>query len=295
MDLNRVAVFVRVVESGSFTAAAAALGHRKSSVSRSVAKLEDELGVKLLHRTTRRLTLTEAGSSYFNRVRDAVLGVEDATSVVRELGHEPRGTVRLTAPHDIDPKFLSGVIARFVRQYPKVRVDLVLTSRAVDLVDERIDLALRAGRVDDPSLVVRKIVASQAALFASPDYLRRRGHPRTLSDLAAHDCVLYRPQSGKSSWRLTGPSGDESIDVTGPIGADGMSFVVEAAASGAGIALVPTQMARQNVERGTLERVLAEYELWGALYVVAPASRYQLARVRLLRDFLVKGLAKFDG
>ena len=291
MDLNLVSMFVHVVETGSFTAAASLLGLRKSSISRGVARLEEELGVRLLHRTTRRLNLTDAGSAYFSRVREVTSAIDEATAEVKEMGHEPRGTVRMTAVPDSASSMLPEIITRFVRQYPKIRVELVLTSRSVDLVEEGIDLALRAGVLRDSPLVARKIAPTPLALFAAPTYLRRRGKPKALRELAQHDCVLYRPEAGKNSWRLGGPKGEASVEVTGPIGSDDMSFNVHAAVAGAGIALLPTAVAVNPLDQGKLARVLPDYEVTGgAVYIVSPASRHQLARVRLLRDFLVAAL-----
>jgi DNA-binding transcriptional LysR family regulator len=291
MDLNLVAMFVRVVDSGSFTAAAAQLGLRKSSVSRGVARLEEDLGVRLLHRTTRRLNLTEAGSAYFARVREVTSSIDEASGEVREMGREPRGTVRMTAVPDSSSSTLAELVTRFVRRYPKIKVELVLTSRSVDLVAEGIDLALRAGVLRDSSLVARKILSTPLAFYASPAYLRRRGKPKTLRELSKHDCVLYRPEGGRNLWRVGGPKGETSIEVTGPIAADDMGFNAQAVIAGAGIGLLPSVVTNVALSQGKLARVLPEYALTGgAVYIVSPASRYPLARVRLLRDFLVPAL-----
>jgi DNA-binding transcriptional LysR family regulator len=296
MDLNQLAVFVRVVDAGSFTAAANGLGMRKSSVSRGIARLEDDLGVRLLHRTTRKLTLTDAGRSYFERVRQSIEGVDEATAAVREMGHEPQGLVRVTAIPEFGPRGLAEITARFVRRYPKISVEMILTSRSVDLVEEEVDLAVRAGVLRDSSLVARKILQTDLHLYAAPSYLRRRGKPKSFADLATHDFVLYRPQAGKNVMKLNGPHGDETVEVTGPIGADDLTFNRSAAAAGAGIALLPKLNVADMVERDELVPVLPEYGMrGGALYVVSPPSRQQLTRVRLLRDFLVESLPKLFG
>lgn len=296
MDLNRLALFVRVVDTGSFTAAAAALGLRKSSVSRGVARLEEELGVRLLHRTTRKLTLTDAGRAYVDRIRKSIEGVDEATAAVRELGHEPQGLVRVTAVPEFGQRGLADLVVRFLRRHPKISIELVLTSRSVDLVEEKIDIALRGGVLRDSSLVARKILATDLHLFAAPSYLASRGAPKKIGDLADHDFVLYRPQAGKNVLRLTGPKGDETIEVTGPVGADDMLFNRNAVAAGAGIGLLPAMSATKQVARGEMVRVLPAYYLHGgALYVVSPASRHQLTRVKLLRDFFIAHLeSAFD-
>jgi DNA-binding transcriptional LysR family regulator len=244
-----------------------------------------------LHRTTRRLHLTEAGRAYFHRVRDVTSAIDEASADVKEMGLEPRGTVRMTAVPDSGSGMLAEIITRFVRQYPKIRVEMVLTSRAVDLMEEGIDLALRAGILRDSPLVARKIARSELGLFASPSYVRRRGKPKALRELGQHDCVLYRPEAGKNVWRLAGPKGEMSVEVTGCVGADDMSFNAHAVAAGAGIGLLPVVLAAGRLKDGKLVRVLPEYSVTGgALYLVSPPSRPNLARVRLLRDFLAAAL-----
>jgi len=295
MDLNHVAVFARVVELESFTAAAKQLGLPKSSVSRTVTRLEDELGVRLLQRTTRKLHLTEAGQLYYERARVSLAGLEEAASAATNLSAEPRGTVRMSAPADMGVMNLGDVVARFVRKYPLVHVEISLSSRFVDLVAEGFDLALRAGRLADSSLVARKIGSDTLGLFASNAYLRRRGRPKTLADLARHDCVLFRGTHGKSEWKLTGPRGEERVTVRGPLNADEMAFVQQAVTAGVGIALLPTIGVRLAAARGTLPlpvRVLPEYSLDGgsSLNVVSPSARFQSASVTVFRDFLVAEL-----
>ena len=294
MDLNHVAVFARVVELESFTAAAKQLGLPKSSVSRTVTRLEDELGVRLLQRTTRKLHLTEAGQAYYERARVSLTGLEEAASAATNLSAEPRGTVRMTAPADIGAMNLGEMVARFVRKYPLVHVEISLSSRFVDLVAEGFDLALRAGKMADSSLVARRIGSDSLGIFAAPAYLRRRGRPKTLADLAAHDCVLFRGTHGKSEWQLTGPRGEERVTVRGPLNVDEMAFVQQAVAAGVGIALLPTIGVRLAAARGRLPmpvRLLPEYSVGGGnLNLVSPSTRFQSASVIAFRDFLIEEL-----
>lgn len=291
MDLNHIAVFVAVAEQESFTGAAATLGLPKSSVSRTVTKLEEELGVRLIERTTRKLSLTEAGARYYARSRLALSDLGDATAEVGDLGTEPRGVVRLTAPYDLGALVLSDLLAEFARLYPHIHVELMLTSRVVDLVGEGIDLAIRGGTLPDSSLIARKLFDAELALYASPEYLARRGTPENLLALARHDCVLFRAKNARATWRLTGPNGPEAVEVTGRIGADDLLFVQRAVESGIGIGLVSIAFAGTCPSSSGLVRVLPKYSLPGpAAYVVAPSGRYQPARVTLLRDFLVERL-----
>jgi DNA-binding transcriptional LysR family regulator len=296
MDLNHVVVFARVVEQESFTAAAKQLGLPKSSVSRTVTRLEDELGVRLLQRTTRKLHLTEAGVAYYERARAALVALSEAASAATNLGAEPRGIVRMSAPSDMGSLHFGDLVARFVRKYPLVHVEISFTSRYVDLVAEGFDLALRAGKLADSSLVARKIGTDSLGLFASPGYLRRRGRPKTLAELANHDCVLFHAKHGKSEWQLTGPRGIERVSVRGPVNADEMGFVQQAVAAGVGIALLPIVGVRLVASRGLMPmpvHLLPEYSIGGSgLHVVSPSTRLPSASVSAFRDFLVTELTE---
>jgi len=292
MDLNDAALFVRVVEAGSFTAAARLAHLPKSSVSRSVARLEEELGVRLLQRTTRSLRLTDAGQAYYERARGSVAGLEEAASAVREMGGEPRGVVRLTAPADAYNFGLADIVARFVEEHPAIHVEAVLTNRRVDLIGEGFDLAIRAGRLDDSSLVARRVGLGENGLFAAPRYLRRAGRPKTVDDLSRHACVLFRAR-GVTTWPLVSAQSERTVQVTGPVSADELTFLVHVVAGGAGIGLLPLFLTREAAHRKQLERVLPEWVAPGApIHVVLPSSRFVPTRVALLRDLLVAELQK---
>src|SRR5450432_2813734 len=295
MDLNHVAVFARVVELESFTAAANLLGLPKSSVSRTVTRLEEELGVRLLQRTTRTLHLTDAGHAYYERARVALSGLDEAASAATNLSIEPRGVVRVTAPSDASTLNLACIVARFTKQYPLVHIELSLSSRAVDLVAEGFDLAVRAGKLSDSTLIARKIGLDSLGVFASASYLRRRGRPKAVADLASHDCLLFRGKNGKSEWRLSGPKGEESVTVRGPLSVDEMSFAQQAVAAGLGIGLLPTmgvKLRAPSRDYPTPVRILPEYSQGGGagLFVVTPSLRFQPASVMAFRDFLIEEL-----
>jgi DNA-binding transcriptional LysR family regulator len=292
LDLNLAAVFVRVVEAGSFTAAAAALGLPKSSVSRAVARLEAELGVRLLQRTTRALGLTEAGRAYHERARAGVQALADAATEAAESGGEVRGLVRLAAPPDAGP-ILAELIVELTRRHAALRIDLALGAMSVDLVEARIDLALVAGHLADSTLVARLLGTTEAWLVASPRYLRRSGRPRTAADLGSHACVLMRSADGRATWALAGPSGEERVEVSGRVGGDGYTFVRAAAAAGAGIALVPGFLCTDEVARGALVRVLPRHAAPGVpVHLVLPSARLVPARVTVVREFLLERLRK---
>jgi DNA-binding transcriptional LysR family regulator len=295
IDLNHVAWFVRVVEAESFTRAAEGLGLRKSSLSRAVSRLEEDLGVRLLQRTTRHLSLTDAGRSYFAQARSALSGLADAAATVSDMGKDPRGVVRITAPADIGIILLSDVVARFVKDYPKIHVELALTSRIVDLVAEGFDMAVRAGKLEDSSLIARRVGSADLGLFATPSYVAQKGQPEKIADLASHDCVLFRGKEGRAEWKLSGPRGEETVTVKGPVSVDDLLLVRQAVESGIGIGLLPIFLLGSCEKRGMKSaaiRLMPDVALSGsALHVVTPSARHQPARVALFRDFLVESLA----
>ncbi|HVP62128.1 MAG TPA: LysR substrate-binding domain-containing protein [Myxococcaceae bacterium] len=292
VDLNRVAVFLRVVELQSFTAAAEALGLPKSSVSRSVARLEESVGVQLLQRTTRTVQLTDAGRVYFEEASRALSALEQAHEKLSQLEARPQGAVRITAPVDLGAQVLAPLAARFVRRTPGITLEFLLTSRLVNLVDEGVDLAVRAGALRDSSLISRRVKGLEAWLFASPEYLDRRGTPTGVEQLAEHDCVLFRPRRGHADWTLAGPGGTTRITVRGPVAGDDFSFLREAVLAGAGIGLLPALQCEQEIAQGRLVRLLAPYTGPAApLHIVWPASKHIPKRVVLVREWLVEALA----
>jgi DNA-binding transcriptional LysR family regulator len=295
VDLNRITVFSRVVEAGSFTAAAGVLGVQKSSVSRSVAALEEELGIRLLQRTTRKLSLTDAGRAYYDRARDALASLDEARQAASSLGTEPRGVVRVTAPVDLVGD-LGAVTSEFLGAHPAVRVEMFLTARFVDLVKEGFDLAVRAGPLTDSSLLARKLPDVEHALFAAPAYLARAGRPRRVEDLARHECVLHRAGGGTARWRLTGPHGVEEVTVQGRVDTDEFAFVRAVVVAGFGIALAPVTLCGPLAKRGELERVLPRYGRPAApVHIVWPSRQFEPAAVTLYRDAMAAHLGRTLG
>ncbi|MBX3187959.1 MAG: LysR family transcriptional regulator [Labilithrix sp.] len=296
MDLNRVSAFARVVRAGSFTAAAKALGLPKSSISRSVAQLEQDLGIRLLHRTTRQLHLTDAGAAYYDRVARALVDIDEATVVATDTQAELRGAVRVTAPPDLGIWALGPIVRRFVRKHPRIRVEVSLSNRIVDLAAEGFDLALRAGALRDTSLIARKVGSITTALYASRKYVERHGAPDEVKDLERRDCVLFRPVDGKSTWELRRHDGaEESVSVTGAIASDDMSFVRKVVMAGAGIGMLPDFLCAREEQSGRVVRVLPEWSFRGALlHVVYPSARFVPQRVVVFREFMLSGLAHVE-
>lgn len=280
MDLNRAATFVRVVESGSFTAAASSLRLPPSSVSRAVAKLEGDLGVVLLERTTRKLALTDAGRAYFERAREAVAGLDEAGAMALDAAREPQGLVRLAAPPEMSGK-LASLLATFLDDHPKLSLDVTFTSRGAELVGTQVDVAIVVGQLDDSSLIVKKLGTTASRLYAAPAYIERRGKPRTVADLARHAAVLFR---GQRTWDLIGPRGKERVEVSGTLSGDHVSFLHHAVVLGHGIGLLPGFLAEESGD--ALVPILPSYAASGGVHSLVHPSRHLPHRVRLVRDFL---------
>ncbi|MGH7841672.1 MAG: LysR family transcriptional regulator [Candidatus Binataceae bacterium] len=291
MDLNRLSLFIRIVETRSFTRAAAELGKTTSSVSRALMRLEQELGVRLLQRTTRKLSLTAVGRAYFDQVRGALARVEEASTSAHAMGEEPRGVVRVTAPPSLASSLIP-MVAGFLREYPKIRVELSFFQRTIDLIEEGFDLAIRVGRLGDSSLIARRVGNLRGGLFASREYVRRRGQPQRLADLAKHDCVLFRGQDGKAILRLLDGEREHRVEVTGPFTVDEIPAAHQAVLAGVGIGPISFFVSARM--RG-LVRILPKYATADIpVSLVSPSKRLEPASVVLMRDFLAAKLTRLS-
>lgn len=292
MNLRRATIFVRVAELGGISAAARSLAMPKSAVSLAVAQLEHELGVRLLNRSSRTVTLTDAGAELQRRAAPALRSLDEAAAAASDAQGELRGRVRLTTPVEVGSRLIEPLLARFLKSHPAVTVEVMLTTKVVDLVADRIDLAVRGGPIVDESLVAKPLGLHRAALFASPAYLAHQRRPRRLADLATQACVVYRPVSGEGTWSLEGPAGRESVVVRARVGADHYAYLVRAAVSGLGIGLFPVFLCQAEVERGELVRVLSKYAVRDTPLHILSLPAHQCTRTVLaLRDFLVKEMA----
>jgi len=288
--LTSLEVFVNVVESQSFAAAARALGLSPAMASKHIQALEERLGVRLLNRTTRRLSLTEVGRGYFERARQLLADLEDADQAASDLQAAPRGLLKVNAPFSFGIRHVGPAVAAYLAAYPEVSVDIGLNDRYIDLLAEGVDLALRIGRLADSSLIARRLAPIRLVVCAAPAYLERRGTPRTPKDLAAHNCLLYTYASTVDEWRFIGPDGQDAVvRVSGRLLANNGDVIVAAALDGLGIALVPTFMAGEHVQAGTLATLLPGYAApEAALYAVYPPGRHLSAKLRSFVDLLVE-------
>jgi DNA-binding transcriptional LysR family regulator len=294
LDLNDVAVLVRVLERAGFARAARELGVPTSTVSRAVARLESSLGTLLVHRNTRSVTATNEGRAFYAEVAPAMLALQRAARTVDGSDLAPRGRLRLSAPNDLGSSFVAGVVTAFAERYPKVDVDVELSMRKVNLVEEGFDLALRASdKLNDSALVARRVGDLEAELYASLGYVQAHGLPATIEAVAEHACVLFRAKSGEAEWVLHGPSGLTRQRVRGRISGDDFTFVRAAALSGAGVALLPRLVAAEDLAAGRLVRVLPAYTQRGAsLHVVYARTRKVPAKILVFRDFVLEAFVE---
>jgi DNA-binding transcriptional LysR family regulator len=296
LNLDDLAIFVRVVDRGGFAGAAREMGAPTSTVSRAIARLEATAGVRLIQRTTRHARPTSEGRDLYAAVAPAVSTMRAAARALEPATRLPRGRLRVTVPNDLGASFLADAIAAFAERHPLVQLDFALTNQHTNLVDEGFDVAVRAtGALADSSLVARKLGDLKHRLYAAPRYLRAHGTPATPADLAEHHAVVFRAKDLARTWTLRGPGGEVAVAVRGRIGGDDFTFVRAMVAAGAGIGLLPHINCASDEASGRLVRVLPELHAHGAsLYVVYPSSKNVPARVTAFRDFLVEAYRAWE-
>jgi len=288
--LAAIEAFVRVAECGSFSKAAERLHASKSVVSRQVGALEAELGARLLHRTTRALTLTEAGRSYFERAGRILADLAEADASVGQLQASPRGRLRVSAPMSFGALHLSPAMPDFLLRYPDVELDLIMNDRYVDLVDEGFDMAVRIGKLEDSSLVARKLAPMRRTVCAAPAYLEKSGTPASPDDLTAHECLCYSNVGLSQEWRFVHPDGRPwPVEVRGRLHANNGDALHAAALAGFGLAVLPSFLAGRDFQSGALVSVLEDFMPQdAALYAVYPHARHLSPKVRAFVDYLAE-------
>lgn len=273
MDYNEISVFLRVVQTGSFSQTAIQLGMPKSTVSHKVMSLEDRLGVTLIQRTTRKLNVTSAGMAYYDRCLQGFKQIQEAEEEVAAHQDEPR-LLRITAPIELGSRLLSDLISQYTDQYSKVRVEVLLSDRLIDLLAEGVDLAIRAGELEDSSLIAKRIGAVTFAPYASPSYLEKKGNPDHPTDLAHRDCLRLTPM-GAEEWFLTNEAQQLTIPVSSRIMINDLGTVKTLAARGQGVALIPTYFCQAEVDAGTLVRILPGWHSEkNPIHFVYPSQRF---------------------
>ncbi|WP_217900163.1 LysR family transcriptional regulator [Noviherbaspirillum humi] len=288
-------IFVAVVEAGSFSAAADRLGLSRAMASKHVLNLEEHLGTRLLNRTTRRLSLTDAGREFYERSVQIVADVDEAERVAGHQSARPRGVLKLTMPLSYGLHRLGGLVADYVATYPDVKLEISVSDRKADLVEEGFDLAIRIGSLPESGLIARRLGGVRGVMCASPAYLARHGTPRRLEDLGRHACLGYTFTGSGEEWRLV-PAEDpraapRTLRCAGPIKADNGDLLRLAALGGAGVIFQPLFIVEDDLRSGRLVQVLPDHvsaEL--GIYAVYPSRRHLSAKVRTFIDFLAKHL-----
>ncbi|MCC4596330.1 LysR family transcriptional regulator [Xanthomonas campestris pv. phormiicola] len=291
--IGDIALFLRVLDLGSISAAARSLDLSVAVASQRLQRLERDLGVRLLHRTTRRLHPTPEGLQLAEQGRALVEDLESLAGGLREAGRAAAGTLRVTTSASFGRQYVSPLLPQFMALHPQVRLSVHLSDNVVDLVSEGFDLAIRIGALRDSSLVARRLAGNRRVLCASPDYLRRHGEPETPADLAAHACLLLTGAEGRQdTWRLLGAEGEIAVRVNGPLESNFGEVLRDAALNGQGIALHSVWHVAEDLRHGRLRQVLPEYAIAETgIYAVMPQRRLVPPRVRAFVEFMQVHLA----
>jgi DNA-binding transcriptional LysR family regulator len=292
MALDRFATleaFVAVARTGSFARAAEKLGLSRAMVSKHIQALEARLGARLLNRTTRQVSLTEAGRNFQQRAERLLAELEDAEGDAAQEADTPRGTLRISAPVSFGVTHVAPALAAFLAAHPGLRGDLALNDRVVDVVEEGFDLAVRIGRLPDSMLIARRLAVARLAVIASPGYLSRHGRPTQPEDLVGHNCLTYAYAASRDEWRFVGKNGARSVAVQGSLRANNGDALREAVLGDLGIALLPTFLCGDDIRRGRVQCLLDGWppeEIY--VHAVYPPGRHVAAKVRQFVDFLVE-------
>jgi DNA-binding transcriptional LysR family regulator len=287
--LNSIKAFTKVVQQGSFAAAAREMQLSRSAVSKYVIDLEQELGVQLLVRTTRSASPTENGQAYYERCLAILADLEEADVTVTRLQAEPRGILRVNAPMSFGTLHLGPALSDFMERYAELQIQLILSDQQIDPVQEGFDVTLRIADLPSSSLIARKIAPAHRVVCASPSYLQRRGTPQRPSDLREHDCLTYGHLATGKQWKLTGPDGEHWISIPWTLCTNNAEVLCDAAVRGRGIALLPTFIAAAELRRGSLQTILESYEAPEiSIYAIYPETRHLSVKVRLFIDFLIE-------
>jgi len=282
-------VFAAVVDTGSFARASEKLELSRAMTSRYVAQVEGHLGVRLLNRTTRRLSLTEAGNDYYHRAIQIIALVEQAEHAATREAVEPRGTLRINTSVAFGARHLGGAISAYLQRYRQLKVDLTLNDRVVDLVEEGFDVAVRIARRVDPGLVARPITRARTVACASPEYVKRHGMPRSPADLARHNCLTYTYSGLQNEWHFMRRGRGQTVKVSGNLHGNNGDMLAHAAAEGLGVTTQPTFLVHELLRRKKLVRVLEGWEADDlTVFAVYPSRQFLAPKVRSFIDFMVE-------
>jgi DNA-binding transcriptional LysR family regulator len=288
-DLNLMAIYAHVVEGGSFSAAARRLGMSRSAVSKAVAKLEHSLGVRLLHRSTRHLSVTEVGAAFAEHCSRIVDEMTRAEQVASSLHAQPRGVLRVAASVAFGTLHVAPALADFLGRYPELDIDMTITDRGIDLAEEGYDVVVRVTRELPPNLVARRLAPVRRKLCATPEYFARHGTLQAPQDLARHNCLDYTHSGEQGLWRFTGPEGEIAVPVSGRLRINDDEALSQAVLGGLGLALLPTFIVGRDLQAGRLRAALSEYlPVERHVYALYLPTRHLPAKARAFIDFLLE-------
>lgn len=291
--LTSLRAFVKVVETANFSEAGRRLRISRSAVSKYVAELEQDLGVQLLSRTTRRVMPTENGQAYYERAIAILADLDAADQAVTQSQAKPRGLLRVNAPMSFGTMQLGPAIAEFMKLYPDLQIQLALSDEHVDPVQDGLDVTLRIAELESSSLIARKLMPIDRIVCASPEYLHKHGTPKHPSDLRNHACLTYGYLSTGNQWKLSGKDGDHWINPRWTLCANNAEVLRDAAVSGRGVAVLPVFIAEAALKSGELQSFLSDYKTPPlTLYAIYPPTRHLATKVRLFIDYLVKRFSK---
>ena len=291
--LSAMQAFARVVSSGSYAEAARRLGLTRSAVSKAVSELELGLGARLLDRTTRRVTPTEAGLAYYERCIAILAQVEETEAQISRLHDEPKGVLRVNAPMSFGMMYLSSAIASFMQKYTDLKVELTLNDRFIDPLEEGVDVTIRIGELEDSSLIARRISSTALMLVASPAYLTAHGEPKTPKDLASHRALIYGHSTSTQRWKLADGGNVITVPVNGCLASNNGDVLRDAAIAGIGIARLPLFLVCDQIRAGSLRGVLPAYAPGDLdIHALYAPNRYLAAKTRVFIDFLVDRFGK---
>ncbi len=286
--LDGIAVFVGVINAGSFTAAAQSLGHSTSYVSKKITRLEKRLGSRLLNRTTRTISLTDAGRAYYQRCNQIIIDAENAERSINQLQDTPRGLLRVNAPVSIGSIYLLDYFPEFMSHFPEINLEVEFNDRMIDMIGEGYDVVIRAGEIKDSNLIARKLFMSKSVVVAAPDYLKKKGRPDTAHELEQHDCLAYSLIPNPTVWHFVKNGKHTTINFNPRVLGNNAELEVALIVKGTAIGRVPLFCCEKEIARGELEIILDDYEQPEiGVYAVFPHRQYLTAKVRAFVDFLV--------
>lgn len=288
MNLNDINIFVKVVEAGSFASASKLMGMPSTTVSRKVQLLEESLGVKLLYRSTRKLSLTQEGSHYFQLCQQHLMAIEEANELIMQARVEPKGKIKITSPLDFAIEYVYPWIELFQKGHPHIQVELDTSDNYVNLIENRIDIAFRSGELKDSSLIARRIGPKESICCASPEFLQTAEPLKHPDDLTHYQCVVKGGSFHNNTWRFIENNKTIDVPVNGSFISNSMHLVIKSILAGTGIGYVPVSLVKAYLDNGKLVQVLKDFQTpESSMYIIYQSKRYQAAPTRLFIDFVI--------